>query len=552
MTAWDLQCFAIHKEPHGFSKSIKEKITSFQNEKNIKKAFAIHQEIEAETSEFESYIHCLLAQNVKDEKAKKLQAELSQIQAAYQIAIAQFDKQLASDPAVVFHDPSEQFIAQEKRALANKKLAPEQEKLIHTLSVNGFKSWEELYHSSVGSLQFQMKIHGREELMSAAQVHNLMHYTDRAIREMAFASWEKKFQENRDLFAKILNSLSGFRLAALELRKGRDFLEEPLDSNRMKRETLEAMWDAINAKKDLLVQFLHKKAAKMNLSKLSWHDVEVASEIHEKPISYNDAQVIIIEQFSNFSPKMGEYAKKAFQEKAVEAEDRADKMPGGFCTPFPLTKTSRIFMTWSGTRDNLLTLAHELGHGFHSELLFEQSPLAQKYPMNLAETASTFAEQLIFEGLLNKAQGQERESLLEEKAMRSLTFLMNIQARYLFEKEFYEKRSEGILAAEEISHIMEKAQRQAFGNALASYHPMFWASKQHFYFTNLPFYNFPYTFGYLFSLGLFATAKEEGYCALLKDTGSMTAEDLVQKHLKVDLSKPEFWEKAVTIASKDL
>lgn len=556
MTAWNLHSLPISKDPFASVGFLKKRIETFQNERDLTKAFALHHQIEAESSELESYVHCLLAQNVKDEQAKKLQAELSQLQAAYQSAIDSFDQNLVNLPEEAFQegDSKDRFILNEKKLRASKRLAPEQEKLIHTLSINGFKSWEELYHDTMGSMMFPLKIEGKLEQFSAAQTHNFLHHPDRSIRSAVFATWEKEFHEKSELFAKILNSIAGFRLSAIQLRNREDFLEEPLDSNRMQRETLEAMWKAVDAKKEVLANFLIKKAKKMGLSRLSWHDIEIASSTTSAPISYEDAQNIIIEQFSRFSPAMGEYARKAFIEKEIEAEDRPDKLPGGFCTPFPLSKASRIFMTWSGTRDNLLTLAHELGHGFHSELMFDQSPLAQKYPMNLAETASTFAEQLIFEGLLANASDETRASILEEKAIRSVLFLMNIRARYLFETEFYERRSKGILSASEISEIMERAQKQAFGNSLELYHPMFWASKQHFYFTHLPFYNFPYTFGYLFSLGLFALANEtfaERYAALLKDTGSMTAEDLVKKHLNLDLTQAPFWEKAVQIAIKD-
>jgi len=351
--------------------------------------------------------------------------------------------------------------------------------------------------------------------------------------------------------------VAGFRLKTYHLRGWNAFLEEPLRLNRMSKKTLDAMWSAVEAKVPVLTQFLTCKAQAAGVPKLKWEDVEVPVTCSTgQNISYEEAQKFIVEHFARFSSRMASYAKKAFNERAIECEDRSGKRPGGFCTSFPLSKKSRIFMTWSNTRENLTTLAHELGHGFHSEMVFDLPPLAMNYPMTLAETASTFAEQIISEGLLNHAKDStERLSIIEERAIRSVLFLMNIRCRFLFEKRFYELRPQGLVNAEKLSEIMLEAQKTAFGNALESYHPLFWASKQHFFLSEFPFYNFPYAFGYLFSLGLYSMAKEQGfddkYCALLRDTGRMSVEDVAKSHLGVDLTQSSFWNKAVDLAIAD-
>ena len=135
---------------------------------------------------------------------------------------------------------------------------------------------------------------------------------------------------------------------------------------------------------------------------------------------------------------------------------------------------------------------------------------------------------------------------------------MNIQARFLFETRFYAERKQGMVSVPRLNELMVAAQKQAFSDSLCEYHPHFWASKLHFYNTNVPFYNFPYTFGYLFSAGVYARAREEGaafrskYAALLQDTGRLRVEDLAMRHLGVDISRPEFWEKSVDFVTADL
>jgi oligoendopeptidase F len=255
---------------------------------------------------------------------------------------------------------------------------------------------------------------------------------------------------------------------------------------------------------------------------------------------------------------MAAFAKRAFDERWIEAEDRPKKAPGGFCTAFPLKKETRIFMTYANTFSNLSTLAHELGHAFHSHVCFDLPILAGDYRMNVAETASTMAEMIVIDAALKQQIDPSiKLGLLNDKIQRSIAFLMNIHARFIFETDFYAERKKGYVLPETLCALMLAAQKRAYLNALAEWHPYFWASKMHFYFTDIPFYNFPYTFGYLFSLGIYTHLKqkknsEEMYIALLKDTGKMPTRELAKKHLQVDLEKAAFWEDAMHACIKDV
>jgi len=224
-----------------------------------------------------------------------------------------------------------------------------------------------------------------------------------------------------------------------------------------------------------------------------------------------------------------------------------------------MSKQTRIFMTSAGAASNVSTLAHELGHAYHQHVMNDLPILTQDYAMNVAETASTFAELIVADATVRAARtDQERISLLEDKIQRSVAFFMNIHARFLFENEFYKKREEGLVSVRELNELMVQAQKTAYCDELVDYHPHFWAAKLHFYLTDVPFYNFPYTFGYLFSAGLYAKSVEEGsgfadkYVDLLKDTGIMSVEQLAAKHLGIDLALPEFWQTAVNKTLEDV
>jgi oligoendopeptidase F len=318
------------------------------------------------------------------------------------------------------------------------------------------------------------------------------------------------------------------------------------------------MWATIEKYKPQVQLFFKKQAELLGIDKLSWEDVGAPLQNLENPtISFPKAQELIIHQFGKFSSKMADFAKHAFDQGWIEAEDREGKRPGAFCAQFPARHQSRIFMTYDGSIDNVMTLAHELGHAYHNAVVQELPMMAQNYRMNVAETASTFAEWLVSDCFLEEEMPHAQKRVwLYEKINRSCLFLLNIQARFLFEKQFYEERKKGFVLSNRLNQIMQEAQETAFSSALAAYHPRFWAAKMHFYFTEVPFYNFPYTFGYLFSLGIYARALKGGfensYDALLKDTGQMNVEELAQKHLNVDLSQAPFWEMALDLIAEDI
>ncbi len=336
-------------------------------------------------------------------------------------------------------------------------------------------------------------------------------------------------------------------------------LKEPLAINRMKQETLDAMWGAINRYKTHFVTFLEKKADILGLDQLSFYDVNAPISHSVKTSSYTEGASFIIDQFRKFSPKMADFAEMAFENRWIEAEDRPGKQPGGFCTSFPDSKETRIFMTYSGSAANIATLAHELGHAYHQHVMDDLHGLNQGYAMNVAETASTFAEMIVADASVKSAETKEEKSaLLEDKVKRSVAFFMNIHARFIFEQRFYEERKQGMVSVDRLQELMVDAQKEAYCETLSEYDPNFWASKLHFHITGVPFYNFPYTFGYLFSLGIYAHAQEsdgdfeDDYIALLRDTGRMTVEELAAKHLNVDLTKPDFWENAIKLCVQDV
>ncbi|KHE70761.1 M3 family oligoendopeptidase [Halobacillus sp. BBL2006] len=520
------------------------------------------QTIIKELTEFGAFVSCLNAQDVHDKKAGLWLSKQHELGARFDNVMTKFDQKLVQVDEDVWNSMIKQppfkelaFILDERRQLAMDKLDLRQEALINDLGIDGYHAWGQMYDILVGKMTVMVD----EESLSVGQAANRLSSSDRNIRKKVFDKLQEAWSGQVDLFSETLNHLSGFRLQTYKHRNWDRVLKEPLDYNRMSEDTLNAMWGTIEEYKQHYVPYLKKKAELLGIEKLSFYDVEAPVAKTEQTMSFQGGAEFIIKQFRQFSPKMADFAEMAFEKGWIEAEDRAGKQPGGFCTSFPDSEQTRIFMTYSGTPSNVATLAHELGHAYHQHVMNELPVLNQGYAMNVAETASTFAEMIVADAAVKHAASEdEKLALLEDKVQRGVAFFMNIHARFLFETRFYEERKQGVVTSERLNELMTEAQREAYMDSLDEYDPTFWASKLHFHITDVPFYNFPYTFGYLFSMGIYAKAVEIGtdfedqYIALLQDTGRMTVEDLAKKHLDVDLEKPDFWRHALDLCMADL
>jgi oligoendopeptidase F len=215
-------------------------------------------------------------------------------------------------------------------------------------------------------------------------------------------------------------------------------------------------------------------------------------------------------------------------------------------------------MTWGGTARSVSTLAHELGHAYHNEALYAVPPAQRRVPMTLAETASTFAEALVREAsLASETDPGRRLRLLDGSLSDALAFLCNIPARFELELALYRMRAEGPLDPEALCAETEAIFRKWYGPSVASVDPMFWASKLHFFIPTLAFYNFPYTFGYLFANLVYAHFRPLGaqgfpaYTDLLRRTGDAWAEPVARAGLGVDLGDPATWMAALKPVERD-
>ncbi|KRL76270.1 putative oligoendopeptidase F [Ligilactobacillus equi DSM 15833 = JCM 10991] len=548
-------------------KELAAKITTWQADvAGLKEILTMMTKVDQGLEQLSAFAEALSSADVTDSQALQLDSQVMALIPEYSQVNKEFQRSLAQIPATewgdILADPELSkvaFVLGEYRRDGANFLSATEENIIAQLKLDGQTAWSRHYDVLSGNLKVN---YGGKEL-SAGQAFNLMMSSkDKEVRDQLFEKWEAAWGQDEQLYADTLNHIDGARLTDQKLHGVTDYLKEPREYNRLKQATLDQMWAVVAQNKQPFVEYLKRKAQLLGRQKPVWQDQEapvILGDFEAKHYTFSQAADFIMTNFQKFSPKMAALAKEAFEGQWIEAQDRPGKRAGGYCSSFPENKESRIFMTFGGSVNEVATLAHELGHAFHSSVMWDLPHLNQAYAMNVAETASTFAEQVVNDAAIASVTSKEEKiNLLDQKLQGAVAMFFNIHARYIFERSFYEARQTKTLSPAEISELMVKAQKEAFADSLANWHPHFWAAKLHFYIDDVPFYNFPYTFGYLFSQGIYARAKEVGgnfedqYIALLRDTGAMTTEELAQKHLGVDLTQADFWQAGIDTILEDV
>lgn len=420
------------------------------------------------------------------------------------------------------------------------------------LNVDGLQGWSRLYDELSGSVRIPVMVRG--ELIDKSPGQIAFDSPDRTERENKFFSSQQAWNSIAEPCAAALNHIIGSRLTIDRYAKRKNYLTVPLMQNRVTSCSIDAMWEAIAGCKADLVKYLQTKQKLMGLDSICWYDLDAPLASNAPAVGYQSACETILKTFASFHPPLKEFAEHALASGWIEAEDRPGKRQGGFCTDFPPGKQTRIFMTHRGTEDGLSTLAHELGHAYHAWVLRDEPLVMQSYPMTLAETASTFAETVVAEQRIKAVTDkQNRLAALDRQLQDSVAFLMNIHCRYIFDNQVHTRRSQGELSARELNELMVSAQKEAYADLLddQGWNPTFWISKLHFYMSDEPFYNFPYTFGYLLSQRLYLEARTDPqgfparYDQFLTATAGASALTAAKDSFGFDFESIDFWKEAL-------
>ena len=509
-----------------------------------------------------TWANCIASVDAKNSQARALLAESQSFKARLGVALQDWQRWVQLVSSGVYQEfievrevAAEAYTLSRLRLLSSQILTLEEEKMLKTLELNGPTAWGNLYDIVSGGMNVAMP-DGKS--LGLAQAAAYMENSDVNVRRKAWLAQNSAWEEQEEAVAAGLNAIAGWRLDTYKMRSVSTelhFLDPPCHQGAISRLTLDTMMGTVSENNEVAREVLKAQAACLGIEQLGPWDLFAPPPGSKVDLwLFDDAIKLIRDAFAKVDPDMGSFVDIMVENRWIEGSDGKSKRPGAYCTRFPKSRTPRVYMTYAGGIKDVITLAHELGHAFHGWVMRDM-PISQTwYPMTLAETASIFAQTVVLEELRNRGRSQsELLPILWSDAREAEAFLLNIPARYDFEKALYEKRAAGPLSIAELKLLMEKSWRYHYRDCLSEMNKMFWASKLHFHISGISFYNFPYTFGYLFSLGVFSRQKSLGsdfyqsYIGLLRNTGRMTAEDLAKKHMGVDLEDSQFWNESINI-----
>ena len=513
------------------------------------------------------YIYAFVTTDSRDKVAMRVMSEFEQASLPMRKLSVQFeawvghiapklDKVVKNNKSAVAHE----FMLKESAEQSKYLMSDSEEGLAAELTLSGGNAFEKLQGTVTSQLSVDFELDGKTQKLPMPALINLRSHPDESVRHRAYDAENIAWESVKETLVACLNGVKG-EANSLNQRRGRkDAVHSALDAARIDRKTLKAMLGAMEGSFPMFRKYFKAKAQKLGKEKLAWWDVFAPIGKTDKVYSFDEARDFVLENFGKFSPDLSAFAQRAFDHHWIDAEQRDGKRGGGFCMGVSGVKESRILVNFDGSFDQVSTIAHELGHGFHNNCAFEanKTELQQLTPMTLAETASTMCETIVTEALLASAKDpQEELAVLEAQIQGAAQIIVDIYSRYLFEREVFERRAEAELSADDFNEIMERAQKATYGDGLDERYlqKFMWTWKPHYYSPGLSFYNFPYAFGLLFATGLYAiyqqrgTAFVEDYKSLLASTGEANAADLA-KRFGINIRTKKFWEDSIAVFAK--
>lgn len=512
-----------------------------------------------------AYIHGHLAVNSRDEFAQRMASE-------GQIAMLPFhqantrltawlgkqdvEKLIASSDIARDHA----FLLRQAKIEAEHLMPQSDEDLASEMTLSGGSAFGKLHDDLTSQIMVRFETRPGEEVdLPMSEIRNLAMNPDRDVRQRAFEAEINAWKQWETPVAAALNGVKGEHVTLARRRHWENALEQSLFQNHIDRQTLDAMMDAARDVFPDIRRYYDAKARALGIDKLQWYDITAPVGENIREWSWDEGMNFILEQFGGFSPKMRDMVQQALDEEWIDAEPRPGKVGGAFCMGTKDGK-SAVLSNFTPSFDGVSTMAHELGHAYHNVCEKDRTVLQRSgTPMTLAETASTFCETILRKAAIEKGTEDEKFAILEGALVDSGQIIVDITSRFLFEKAVFDQRADRQLSADDFSELMLDAQRQTYGDGVAEdgLHPYMWAVKGHYYNSGYAFYNYPYMFGLLFGLGLYAKYQEDpdtfraNYDDLLSATGMANAADLAGR-FGFNIQSPDFWRSSLDVIRQDI
>lgn len=503
-----------------------------------------------------AYLHGVVSTDAGDEAAQALASELRSLGARAEPLSTRFIAWAGTLDAEGLLSRSELargylYPLRAAAEQAEHQMSEAEEELQSFLRPAAITAWARLHSDLTSLLVAAVPLPGGDQTMSISAVRNLGHDPDRSIREIGYRAELAAWDTVALPLAAAMNGVKGWQCVLNRRRGYSTDVGASIPRNSIDADTLDAMQVAVVESFPDFRRYLKAKARRLGVNRLAWYDLHAPVANDSRLIPWSDAEQFVVSQFRRYSDSLAAFAERAFRERWIDAEPRSGKEDGGYCMGIG-QGDSRILMNYDGSVNQIATLAHELGHAYHNQCLKGRDAWQRRTPSTLAETASIFCETLATEGALVDASGEDRLALIEASLQRDLLVVVDIHSRFLFEKAVLERRASRELSAPEFCELMEECQDLTYGDGLdpAARHRYMWAVKGHYY--GPLFYNYPYTFGLLFGLGLYSCYRSEpdafrgGYDDLLSSTGLADAAELGRR-FDIDTRSVEFWRSSLDV-----
>lgn len=438
------------------------------------------------------------------------------------------------------------FYIEEERKLGRHTLGDEAEGALSALGSCAGEAWTSLrdYVTSFAQAELDGKSYTLTQLRGMAQ------NTDASVRKAAFEAELRCSEQIAPSICFALNNIKAQVITLSELRGYDNVMELVMEQDRMQLETLDALWAAVRDALPALQAYLRRKAELLGYKNgLPWYELHAPFGAYHRSFTLDQTRQFLERHLGAFAEDLGALVSRAFDERWIDFYPRVGKSGGAFCRNLSNQRQSRVLTNFTGDFNSVVTIAHELGHAYHGQQIELHRPLNRIYTMPVAETASNFNETIVKNAAICEASEEERLSLIEQQLQGYVQTICDIYSRYLFEKSVFEARKSSFVFPDRLCGMMRAAQLEAFGDALDPewMHPYMWVNKVHYYYSDLSFYNFPYTFGALLAAGLYAQYQKEGapfvekYRTLLRETTVNSVEGALQS-AGIDVTKRAFWD----------
>jgi len=455
-----------------------------------------------------------------------------------------------ADPALGHYRPWLEDIRKEKPYQLEDRI----EQLFHEKSVSGYSAWNRLFDETMAGLRFDVE--GKK--LAIEPTLNFLQHPDENKRRIAAEALAATFKENVRLFTLITNTLAKDKDISDRWRGFQDVADARHLSNRVEREVVDALVTAVRTAYPRLSHRYYKlKARWFGKDRLPhWDRNAPLREVPMRSFRWDEARDTVLSAYGAFSPRMRDIAKRFFDDKWIDAPVRPGKAPGAFAHPTVPSAHPYVLLNYQGKPRDVMTLAHELGHGVHQVLAAPNGPLMAPTPLTLAETASVFGEMLTFKRLLGAtANAAERKAMLAAKVEDMINTVVRQIAFYSFERKVHLERKDGELTSERINELWMEVQGESLGPAieLKPGYEVFWTYIPHF--IHSPFYVYAYAFGDCLVNSLYAVYEKaeagfaERYLDMLAAGGTRHYSELL-KPFGLDARDPGFWQGGLSVIDR--